>query len=165
MRTEKEYSPEIYHSVTPTARSSASGQKAAIRCFRLRLWTPDVAFPAYAYHRGVSCVLASSGVDARRPRQDTWPACVPGTMWGTAPMLNLQVARGAVLSPELCQGLAAPSSRFALRLIATQPGSTQLLDSLSQSAGDHAPLAHDLGGNCAVYARIRRAGDTPASIW
>ena len=62
--------------------------------------------------------LRSSGVDARRPRQDTWPACVPGTMWGTAPMQNLQVARGAVLAPELCQGLAAPSARVDLSLIA-----------------------------------------------
>ena len=65
VRTEKEYSPEIYHSVTPVARSSASGRKAAISCFRLRLWPPNVALPAYAYQRGVSCVLANfTGVDA-----------------------------------------------------------------------------------------------------
>jgi len=49
--------------------------------------------------------LRSSGVDARRPRQDTWPACLPGTMWGTAPMLNLQVVRGAVLTPNTARAL------------------------------------------------------------
>jgi hypothetical protein len=49
-------------------------------------------------------------VDERHRWQDSRPACVPGTMWGTAPMLNLQVVRGAVLAPKLWQALAAPSS-------------------------------------------------------
>jgi hypothetical protein len=52
-------------------------------------------------------------MDERHPWQDSRPACVPGTMWGTAPGQNLQVVLGAVLSPELCQGLAAPSSRLS----------------------------------------------------
>ena len=50
------------------------------------------------------------GVDERHRWQDSRPACVPGTVWGTAPMQNLQVARGAVLAPKLWQALAAPSS-------------------------------------------------------
>jgi hypothetical protein len=40
------------------------------------------------------------GVDERHRRQDSRPACVPSTMWGTAPMQNLQVVRGAVLTPK-----------------------------------------------------------------
>ena len=51
------------------------------------------------------------GVDQRHRWQDSRPACVPGTVWGTAPMQNLQGARGAVLAPKLCQALTAPSSR------------------------------------------------------
>jgi Transposase DDE domain len=39
-------------------RSSASGPKAATRCFRLILWPQDIALPAYAYQRGISLVLA-----------------------------------------------------------------------------------------------------------
>jgi hypothetical protein len=49
-------------------------------------------------------------VDERHRWQDTRPACVPGTMWGTAPRLNLQVGRGAVLAPRLWQAPATPSS-------------------------------------------------------
>ncbi len=37
-------------------------------------------------------------VDERPHRQDTRPAFVPGTVWGTASIQNLQVAIGAVLT-------------------------------------------------------------------
>ena len=37
-------------------------------------------------------------VDERPHRQDTRPAFVPGTVWGTASMQNLQVELGAVLA-------------------------------------------------------------------
>ena len=59
-----------------------------------------------------------SGMDERHSRQDTRPTCVPGTMWGTAPMQNLQVERGAVLALKVWQALAAPSSRFVWSPIA-----------------------------------------------
>jgi hypothetical protein len=40
------------------------------------------------------------GVDERHHWQDTRSAFVPGTVWGTAPMQNRQVERGAVLTPN-----------------------------------------------------------------
>ena len=46
------------------------------------------------------------GVDERPHRQDTRPAFVPGTVWGTASMQNLQVGLGAVLA--LNPGRLAP---------------------------------------------------------
>ncbi len=55
------------------------------------------------------------GVDERRLRQDTRPACVlPGTVWGAAPEQNCQVLFGAVLTlksgrcPPACRGLRCP---------------------------------------------------------
>jgi hypothetical protein len=51
------------------------------------------------------------GVDERRPRQDTRPACVlSGTVWGAAPGQNCQIPLGAVLTlhsggpPPCCRG-------------------------------------------------------------
>src|SRR5487761_1694945 len=46
------------------------------------------------------------GVDERPQRQDTGPAFVPGTVWGTASMQNLVVGLGAVLA--LNPGRPAP---------------------------------------------------------
>ena len=44
----------------------------------------------------------SCGVDERRPRQDTSPACVlPGTVWGAASGQNCQVQLDAVLAAIL----------------------------------------------------------------
>jgi hypothetical protein len=54
------------------------------------------------------------GVDERRTRQDTRPACVlSGTVWGTAPGQNGQVQSGAVLT--LKSGRRPPSCRAARR--------------------------------------------------
>jgi len=58
--------------------------------------------------RGPLCRRHS--VDERHRWQDTRPACVPGTVWGTAPLQYLQVERGAVLASKLWQALATPSS-------------------------------------------------------
>ena len=49
-------------------------------------------------------------VDERHRWQDSRPVRVPGMVWGTASMQNLQVARGAVLAPKHWQAPAAPSS-------------------------------------------------------
>ena len=55
------------------------------------------------------------GVDERQRWQDSRPACVPGTVWGTAPMPNLQVARGAVLAHKSGRPpLRRPPARRAL---------------------------------------------------
>ena len=59
-----------------------------------------------------AALLRRCDMDGRHCWQDSRPACVPGTMWGTAPMLNLQVVRGAVLAPQVWQAAAAPSSRL-----------------------------------------------------
>ena len=86
------------------------------------------------------------GVDERHGWQDSRPACVPGTVWGTAPTLNLQVARGAVLTPRLWQALAAPSScgqqaepappvRFSHRSPASDPLSRPGRHTPSHAAG------------------------------
>ena len=60
---------------------------------------------------GRPALCRRASVDERHRWQDSRPACVPGTMWGTAPMQNLQVARGAVLARQVWQAAAAPSSR------------------------------------------------------
>jgi hypothetical protein len=49
------------------------------------------------------------GMDEYSHSQDVRPACVPGTVWGTPPMLSRQVVRGAVLATKLWQALAALS--------------------------------------------------------
>ena len=61
---------------------------------------------------GRPALCRRASVDERHRWQDSRPACVPGTMWGTAPMQNLQVARGAVLARQVWQAAAAPSSRL-----------------------------------------------------
>ena len=71
------------------------------------------------------------GVDERHRWQDTRPACVPGTVWGTASMQNLQVARGAVLAPKVWQAPAAPSSQGLPATAATVPHLTSPQDRLS----------------------------------
>jgi hypothetical protein len=43
---------------------------------------------------------ATRHVDERRDYRDIVPACVPSTVWGTAPMRNRQVSLGAVLAPQ-----------------------------------------------------------------
>ena len=43
------------------------------------------------------------GVDERHPWQDTRPAFVPSTVWGTASRQNCQVMVGAVLAPQFWQ--------------------------------------------------------------
>ena len=88
-------------------------------------------------------------VDERHRWQDTRPACVPGTVWGTAPLQNLQVERGAVLAPKLWQALAAPSScgppstparappaRFSHRGPASRPLSRRPLTPAAMPPGD-----------------------------
>jgi hypothetical protein len=61
--------------------------------------------------QGRSARYRRRGVDERRPRQDTRPACVlPGTVWGAASEQNCQVRPGAVLTfnsggrPPGCRG-------------------------------------------------------------
>jgi len=72
-------------------------------------------------------------VDECHRWQDSRPACVPGTMWGTAPMQNLQVARGAVLAPKHWQAPAAPSSRGPPVTAAAVPHLNRPQDRLSHS--------------------------------
>ena len=69
-------------------------------------------------------------VDERRPRQDTRPAFVPVTVWGTASRQNCQVEFGAVLAlksgrlPAACRGaryLGIPSDNPATTVSGLEP--------------------------------------------
>ena len=61
-----------------------------------------------------TALLRRCGMDGRHGWQDSRPACVPGTVWGKAPTLNLQVARGAVLTPRFDRLLPHRPSGFPL---------------------------------------------------
>jgi len=94
-------------------------------------------------------------VDERYRWQDTRPACVPGTMWGTAPMQNCQVARGAVLAPKLWQALAAPSS--------PGPPSTPA-PTLPARFSHRGPASHPLSRSaCHTRSYAARRGSPPAT--
>ena len=54
------------------------------------------------------------GVDGRHPWQDTRPAFVPSTVWGTASRQNCQVMVGAVLAPQFWQASDTLPRRTAL---------------------------------------------------
>jgi hypothetical protein len=103
-------------------------------------------------------------VDERPHRQDTRPAFVPGTVWGTAPMQNLQVQLGAVLA--LKSGSQSPDTSSPIpRLLYVQargrPSVTKLRHH-NKRAGTVTPAGHN-GMTRAVYARILAAADTIAS--
>jgi hypothetical protein len=51
----------------------------------------------------LSCLGDATCLSCEIPRY----AFVPGTVWGTAPMQNLPVVRGAVLAPQVWQALDA----------------------------------------------------------
>ena len=100
------------------------------------------------------------GVDERQRWQDSRPACVPGTVWGTAPRLNLQVVRGAVLAPKLWQALAAPSSRCMPSIAArTRAGQSPTAQRSPLKLGRHAPRPRRQVMLAAVYARFLTAAD------
>ena len=99
-------------------------------------------------------------MDERQRWQDSRPACVPGTMWGTAPRQNLQVVHGAVLTRQLWQAAVAPSSRLS----GTIPARTRIgLSPTTRAIGHHTPRPRRQAMLAAGYARILTAADTPAS--
>jgi hypothetical protein len=98
------------------------------------------------------------GMDERSHSQDARPACVPGTVWGTAPMLNRQVARGAVLAHKLWQALAALSLLSPTLIRARAPAGGGVPAWPARSAAP--PRTHRRATPIAVYVRILTAADT-----
>jgi hypothetical protein len=91
------------------------------------------------------------GVDERRPRQDTRPACVlSGTVWGAAPGQNGQIQSGAVLTlnsarrPPACRGTRCRSSPEAA---ATSSTSHPLPIMPTRGRVQMPPPRHDAGSH------------------
>jgi hypothetical protein len=110
-----------------------------------------------------------SAVDERLGRQDTGPAFVPGTMWGTAPISNLPGCGRRRACPQLWQAISPPPranpaptlpqggsrpSRAACRapsLVGAPP--------LPPPARGRRPYPETARG--AGYTRVRDTADTP----
>ena len=97
------------------------------------------------------------GVDERRSRQDTRPACVlSGTVWGAAPGQNGQVQSGAVLT--LKSGRRPPGCRGAC--CAGYPSKAAATSSTSHPLRS---CRHAAGANAAARTALRRQDTGTAS--
>ena len=117
---------------------------------------------------GLPLPCRRSAVDERPDRQDTRPAFVPGTMWGTAPISNLSGCGRRRAYPQLWQAISLPPRANPVPMLlqgGSQPsGAAGRAPSLvgapplpPPARGRH-PYPETAPG--AGYTRVRRTADT-----